>query len=288
MLTGASLALALRPAWQMWLAGQLMLALALVQWFVLMHECGHGTLFRTRALNLVVGHVAGFIALIPFAAWQRVHRRHHRWTGWQDVDPTTASLVPRVLSGPERAIVNTCWRLHLPLFALLYRSTNFWNLARLARLFPHARDRWAMALNAALIVAAGGALVVAVGAGDLVSLLGLALLLGFIAQESILLSQHTHIPMRLARAQAVRPHAPLAQQAYTRSLRLPRWLAFMLLNFDAHELHHMYVQVPGHALRRIECTTLNEVHWWRWLRQARRTPGEVFLFRNRSMSGLDL
>ena len=80
-----------------WIAGQTLLALATVQWFALLHECGHETLFRTRRLHAPVGHLAAFFSLIPFFNWKRVHGRHHKWTGWQDIDPTTASLVPREL-----------------------------------------------------------------------------------------------------------------------------------------------------------------------------------------------
>ena len=57
-LTGLSLYLASQASLAPWLAGQVLLALALVQWFVLLHECGHETLFRTRRLHRPVGHVA--------------------------------------------------------------------------------------------------------------------------------------------------------------------------------------------------------------------------------------
>ena len=95
----------------MWICGQVLLAVMLVQWFVVLHECGHDTLFRTRRWHALVGRVAGAFALIPYACWKRVHGRHHKWTGWQDLDPTTAALVPRPLGRVERAIVNVCWRL---------------------------------------------------------------------------------------------------------------------------------------------------------------------------------
>jgi fatty acid desaturase len=91
LLTAAALWLSSRPVTPLWLAGQLLLALALVQWFAILHECGHETLFRTRALHLPLGHLAAFFSLIPFYNWKRVHARHHKWTGWQDVDPTTHS-----------------------------------------------------------------------------------------------------------------------------------------------------------------------------------------------------
>src|SRR5215208_6735340 len=43
--TTIAIALALRTEWWLWLTGQLILALALVQWFAILHECGHETLF---------------------------------------------------------------------------------------------------------------------------------------------------------------------------------------------------------------------------------------------------
>ena len=104
------------------------LALALLQWFVLLHEAGHLTLFRSRTANVIAGHLAGFFALIPFASWRRVHGLHHLWTGWQDLDPTTAPLVPRRLGTVERILVDWAWKLWLPLFSVLYRVNNYWRV----------------------------------------------------------------------------------------------------------------------------------------------------------------
>src|SRR5262245_61477500 len=88
-ITAAGIWLSSHRSFPAWLGGELLLAGALVQWFVLMHECGHGTLLRHTWLNVIVGHTAGFFSLVPFAVWRRVHDRHHKWTGWQDIDPTT-------------------------------------------------------------------------------------------------------------------------------------------------------------------------------------------------------
>ena len=112
--TALALALSMRADLWLWLAGQVILAVALVQWFAILHECGHETLFRSRRVHGVIGQIAGFFSLIPFYNWKRVHGRHHKWTGWQDVDPTTATLVPRELSRAERMLVNVCWRFWIP------------------------------------------------------------------------------------------------------------------------------------------------------------------------------
>jgi acyl-lipid omega-6 desaturase (Delta-12 desaturase) len=284
--TAAGLALSAQPSTALWLCGQLLLAVALVQWFVLLHEAGHGTLFRSRRLNAPVGHLAGFFSGIPFATWKAVHGRHHKWTGWQDIDPTTQALVPRRLAPLERALANTCWRLWIPLFSVLYRVRNFWHLGRLRQLFRQPERRRAMTLNALALAASYVALGAWLGPGLVVKLFGIATLLSLVFMDPILLSQHTHIPLQLSGGAAVQAFPASAQEPFTRSLRFPRWFSLgVLLHFDAHELHHLYPQVPGPLLRRIEYSPRNEFHWWRWLRAAKRMSAERFMFQNRNDTG---
>jgi fatty acid desaturase len=286
-LTGVAAALAAGGGAAGWVLGQVLVALAFLQWFVLLHEAGHHTLFRSRALNRLAGHLAGFFALIPFHAWQTIHARHHRWTGWQDLDATTASLVPRPLAPWERLAVRVAWRTYLPLFSLLYRLSNFWWLPRVRRYVGAAEYR-RIVVNVVVLLAAYAATFITVGAAGLLAGCGAGLVLSLAIQDPLLLSQHTHIPQRLSRGRKVAPFAPRAQGRFTRSLRLPAWLSALVLHFDAHELHHRYVGVPGYDLRRLAARAPNEVHWWRWLRAAKRLPGDVFLFRNRTQTGFDL
>ncbi len=281
--------LATRSSAVPWAAGQAILAAAFLQWFALLHECGHRTLFRTRRLNDLAGWIAGFFALIPFRCWKPIHARHHKWTGWQDLDPTTAALVPRPLGRIERLVVNVCWRYWIPIFSVLYRANNFWNLARLSRLpgsTPGAAG--AMTVDALALSVVYAAVVAALGPVALVRTAGLALLLSFVVEDVIILGQHTHVPMGLSHGRAVEPHGTLAQGRFTRSLRFPGWLSRMLLHLDAHELHHMYPAVPGYRLQEIPYPARNEVGWAEWVPAARAVPGEVFLFQNRSQSGFDV
>jgi len=271
-----------------WLAGQTLLALAMVQWFALLHECGHETLFRIRRLHAPVGHVAAFFSLIPFFNWKRVHGRHHKWTGWQDIDPTTASLVPRELARAERLLVNVCWRYWIPLFSVIYRVNNFWNWPRLKTLFEKPEDRRLLAADSLGLLAAYAAVVAIAGWAMFVRVAGLALLLMLIAEDLLLLSQHTHIPQNVSGGNPVRPFPTIEQEVFTRSLVFPRWLSAMLLHIDAHELHHMYPFVPGYHLTGIPYETENTIGLWTWIRRARALPGEVFLFQNRLESGADI
>ena len=288
LLTVAGAALSLQSNWFVWLLGQAVLAVTMIQWFALLHECGHGTLFRTKTLHAPVGRVAAFFSIIPFYCWKRVHGRHHKWTGWQDLDPTTVALVPRTLGRGARILMNLCRRYWIPLFATLYRINNFWNLPRLRSMFPKREDRRHMAISIMTFLLAYVVVAIIVGPWTLLRLIGLATVLAFIVEDLLILSQHTHIPQNLSQGRQVPPFPALEQDVFTRSLILPSWISTMLLHIDAHELHHKYPFVPGYRLHGISYNAPNKIEWWRWVRGARALPGEILMFHNRSETGTDI
>ena len=287
LLTAFGIVLSLQSNWIVWLLGQAVLAVTMLQWFALLHECGHGTLFRSKALHAPVGRVAAFFSLIPYYCWKRIHGRHHKWTGWQDLDPTTVALVPRTLGRGERILMNVCWRCWIPLFATLYRINNFWNWPRLRSMFLKDEDRKRIAFSIITFLLAYVAVAIIVGPWTLLRVVGLAFVFAFIVEDLLILSQHTHIPQNLSRGKQVAPFPALEQDVFTRSLVMPSWISTMLLHIDAHELHHLYPAVPGYRLRKISHATPNEIGWWRWVRCARAMPGETLMFHNRIETGAD-
>jgi omega-6 fatty acid desaturase (delta-12 desaturase) len=234
----------------------------------------------------MVGQLAGWLAIIPFHTWRLIHARHHHWTGWQDLDATTQQLAPRSLRGWEKWSVNICWATGIPLFSTLYRLSNYWNLPRLWLLYPHPKERQhiAMAIFGSLV--AYGLLILLLGPIAFFKLFGLGILLTLMLQDPLILSQHTHVPMRLSQGCDVKPIPPRQQQFFTRSLVFPTWFArWILLNLDAHELHHMYASVPGYHLHRLRQPTPNAMPWWLWLWRAKQIRGEILLFHNRDETG---
>lgn len=52
--------------------------------FAMLHECGHGTLFRSRFLNGAAGFVLGVLSGMPQYVWSRHHAYHHATNGnWE-------------------------------------------------------------------------------------------------------------------------------------------------------------------------------------------------------------
>lgn len=49
--------------------------------FIIMHDCGHGSFFRSQRANQVVGTICGILANTPYFQWTREHAIHHATSG---------------------------------------------------------------------------------------------------------------------------------------------------------------------------------------------------------------
>ncbi len=56
----------------------------IVRIFMLQHDCGHHSLFRSARVNRIVGLACSLATLTPFAYWRRLHARHHE--SWNNLD----------------------------------------------------------------------------------------------------------------------------------------------------------------------------------------------------------
>ena len=61
----------------------------LVRIFIIQHDCGHGSFFRSRWANDLIGSLCGLMTLTPYAFWRRQHARHHG--SWNNLDRRAAS-----------------------------------------------------------------------------------------------------------------------------------------------------------------------------------------------------
>ncbi|CAN5266603.1 fatty acid desaturase [soil metagenome] len=56
-------------------------AFFLVRMFMIQHDCGHGSLFKSRAANDWVGRVVGVLTWTPYDYWRNTHAVHHGTSG---------------------------------------------------------------------------------------------------------------------------------------------------------------------------------------------------------------
>ncbi len=56
-------------------------AMMVVRLFMLQHDCGHGSFFRSRRLNDYIGSAIGVVTLVPYTYWRKTHALHHASSG---------------------------------------------------------------------------------------------------------------------------------------------------------------------------------------------------------------
>ncbi len=52
-----------------------------VRLFIIQHDCGHGSFFKSRKWNDRVGAVCGVLTLVPYFHWRKTHAIHHANSG---------------------------------------------------------------------------------------------------------------------------------------------------------------------------------------------------------------
>jgi omega-6 fatty acid desaturase (delta-12 desaturase) len=55
-----------------------------VRIFIIFHDCGHGSYFRSRWANDIVGFISGILTFTPYYHWRWEHNIHHATSGHLD------------------------------------------------------------------------------------------------------------------------------------------------------------------------------------------------------------
>lgn len=53
----------------------------LVRTFIILHDCGHGSFFKSQRANRIVGFLTGLLTFIPSYYWSHEHAKHHACAG---------------------------------------------------------------------------------------------------------------------------------------------------------------------------------------------------------------
>ena len=53
----------------------------LVRLFIIFHDCGHGSFFKSKRANETVGMLFGILAFTPYYKWHNMHMKHHATVG---------------------------------------------------------------------------------------------------------------------------------------------------------------------------------------------------------------
>lgn len=77
----AGMYLSLKISYWLTLALAIPAAGFLVRTFIIFHDCCHGSFFKSKRANRIVGYITGILTFTPFERWQHDHSIHHATAG---------------------------------------------------------------------------------------------------------------------------------------------------------------------------------------------------------------
>ena len=256
-----------------WIISQLGLSVVILQWFVLVHDLGHGNYFSHKILNVFWGHVASVPVILPYYPWRYIHNSHHKWTGWKDKDPTMGQTIPREKPSAISFFMNFCWKFWIPIFSVSFSLGNFWNLSKIFKLYKNTATRRRCVFSILFLLLFYSTLIYLCGWQNFFQSFALAYLMFLVISDPLLISQHSSVPQRLAKGQEVKPVHYKDQGEFTRSLVFPLFIQkYILMGFNQHVLHHYFPTIPGYYLCKMEFSGGHKEHWRSWLKWAKQTP----------------
>jgi MocE subfamily Rieske [2Fe-2S] domain protein len=201
------------------------------------HECGHGTVFRTRWLNEVFYHISSFMTIREAYLWRWSHARHHTNTIIVGYDPEIQVQRPADLI-----------RLLMDFIYVRSGPTEIWRVIKHAagqpdegvRSFVPASEISKMVWSSRiylLIVAAFAVWAVAIGSFLPLMFVWLPRFYGGWLHQLLGLTQH----------------AGLGEDSYdhrenTRTVYVNPVFRYLYLNMNYHLEHHVIPMVPYHTL----------------------------------------
>jgi omega-6 fatty acid desaturase (delta-12 desaturase) len=257
-----------------------LMSLFLVRVFVLMHECGHGSLFRTARLNKVFGFVFGVVSGMPQYVWSRHHLHHHSTNGNWDkyrgpLNVITIDAYAAMTARQQRKFRNARNIRLVPfagfLYLIFYPRFNWLrgsvSLVRhiISRKIaepglsikahaldfktPHwssAREYWHMFWNSIVLIALWGLMARAVG--PLLFLVCYIISVSLAGGAGILLFTVQHNFKHSYASPDAGWDLNLAAMEGTSFLVLPRWLNWFTANIGYHHIHHLSARIPNYCL----------------------------------------
>jgi omega-6 fatty acid desaturase (delta-12 desaturase) len=226
-----------------------------VRVFIIQHDCGHASLFRSRWLNDWLGRACSLITLTPYSSWRRQHSLHHAvWNNLDarmpgtDIYSSCLTLAEYKALPPFQRLTRRV-ALH-PVVALVLLPPVIFLLAyRLPLEMPRAwrRERRSVWLtNASLAAAVAGAMW-CFGVVPVLLVHLPVVVLASIAGVWLFSIQHRFEDARWLHREAWDPMTAATEGCSY--LKLPRVLQWFTGSIGYHHIHHLAPRVPNYRLQ---------------------------------------
>jgi omega-6 fatty acid desaturase (delta-12 desaturase) len=272
-----------------WLTAALILLMSLfsLRVLVLLHECGHGSLFRTQMLNRAFGFAFGVVTGMPQYVWSQHHAFHHATNGdWEKyrgplTTPSTGEY--SAFNAKQQRIFKVTRSLPMaPLAGFVYLLFNprfNWMRGSLAMLAHAARCKWQqpsisfknhiasystrlwnnskeyrhMSWNNVVLLGWCALMIWWIGTGPffLIHLISISLA----GAGGIILFTVQHNFEHAYATDSRRWDHDVGAIHGTSFLQFPAWLNWFTANIAFHHVHHLSARIPNYRLA--ECHKAN-------------------------------
>jgi acyl-lipid omega-6 desaturase (Delta-12 desaturase) len=223
----------------------------LIRIFVILHDCGHGSFFRSMRANNMLGTFCGLLSFVPYNQWRFSHAIHHATAGDLDRRGTGDVVTWTVAEYLERPW-HQRWLYRLlrhPLFLFTIAPMIFLLIhQRLVSPSSRARERHAVYIMNLTLLATIVALSLVIGLKALALIYlpvlfvgGTAIVYGFYVQhqfEGVYWQRHGEWDYLTA---------ALEGSSY---FKLPKVLQWFSGNIGLHHVHHLSSRIPNYNLQR--------------------------------------
>jgi omega-6 fatty acid desaturase (delta-12 desaturase) len=222
-----------------------------VRLFIIHHDCGHGSFFRSRRANDILGFITGVLTLTPYHHWRWEHATHHATSGNLDRrgvgDIWTLTVQEYLASSRWKRFAYRLARNPVVLFVIapLY-------LFLVKHRFPDARAGRRERLSvywtnlAILVMAIGLSMVFGVKAYLLIQLT--AMMTAGAAGVWLFYVQHQFEGVYWQRDERWDYLAAALQGSSL--YKLPKILQWFSGNIGFHHIHHLSARIPNYNLER--------------------------------------
>jgi acyl-lipid omega-6 desaturase (Delta-12 desaturase) len=234
----------------------------LVRIFIIQHDCGHGSFFKSKWANDLIGRLCSLMTLTPYAFWRRQHARHHG--SWNNLDRRAASGLDiysscltvaeyRALGRWRRGLVRclnhpVVANLLLPPVVFIILNRTPFDTAKNWR-----RERYGVYLTNIALVGFFGGLGLALGYGQVVAVQLPVMICASIVGAWLFSIQH-RFEQALWAAEG-NWNFTAASLRSASHLRLPPILQWFTGNIGFHHVHHINPRIPNYRLE--ECYKAN-------------------------------
>lgn len=224
----------------------------LVRLFIIQHDCGHGSFFKSRVANDLLGRALSLLTLTPYESWKRGHAAHHASTGNLDRrgrgDVDTLTVAEFQASSPLKQLLYRLYRNPLVMVAF-GAPINFILLQRLplGHSFRNRESRRSvLGLDLALLAAFGLPCAVFGALPVLGTFLPVIIIASWIGNW-LFYVQHQFESAHWEREGDWNFHvAALDGSSY---FKLPPILQWFSGNIGLHHVHHLCSRVPNYRLQ---------------------------------------